>query len=126
MEYADVLGIPFDFTAKPVEVKPQRPNKVTHVTAVSPDRDHLEIQFPLVTGYRVNLPQEKLTAKFTEDSKFNLTPELVGPSITTNAGIIGKDVDLNLVHTNELRLASLVMNLTKHLLETNGANLASL
>ena len=37
VEYADVLGIPFDFTARPVVVAPQRPVRTTQVQAVSPD-----------------------------------------------------------------------------------------
>jgi hypothetical protein len=32
-----------------------------------------------------------------------LTPDLVGPSVTQNQGIIGEAVDLNLVHTGDLR-----------------------
>ena len=63
-----------------------------------PERDRLEIQFPRVEGYRVELPNERLTAEFNEDSTLELTPDLVGPSITQNAGIIGEDVDLNLEH----------------------------
>ena len=62
-----------------------------------PERDELEIQFPRVTGYRVEPPNERLTAKFTADSLLNLTPELVGPTITRNEGIIGEGIDLNLV-----------------------------
>ena len=46
VEYADVLGVPFDFTAKPVVVKPAPPRRTVQVRAVRPDRDHLEIQFP--------------------------------------------------------------------------------
>ena len=46
VEYADVLGIPFDFTAKPVIAPPQPPRETIQVKAVRPDRDHLEIQFP--------------------------------------------------------------------------------
>jgi type III restriction enzyme len=90
VEYADVLGIPFDFTAKPVVVTPQPPRPTIQVQAVRPDRDHLEIQFPRVQGYRVELPEERLTAVFNDDSILELTPDLVGPSITRNAGIIGK------------------------------------
>ncbi len=74
-EYADVLGIPFDFTAKPVVVKPTAPRKTVRVEAVRPDRDALEIRFPRVEGYRVDLPEERLTAKFTADSILELTPE---------------------------------------------------
>ena len=63
-----------------------------------PDRDALEIRFPRVEGYRVELPEERLTAKFTADSVLELTPDLVGPSITKNQGIIGEGVELTLAH----------------------------
>ena len=39
VEYADVLGIPFDFTAKPVVAPPQPPRETIQVKAVRPDRD---------------------------------------------------------------------------------------
>jgi hypothetical protein len=64
VEYADVLGIPFDFAANPVVAPPAKPRETVHVHAVCPDRDALEIIFPRVEGYRVELPDEKLTARF--------------------------------------------------------------
>ena len=118
VEYADVLGIPFDFTAKPVVVKPKPPREAIQVRAVRPERDALEIRFPRVAGYRVELPQERLRAKFNQDSVLQLTPDLVGPSITTNQGIIGEGIDLNLVHTNDLRPSTLLFHLTHRLLDT--------
>ena len=86
--------------------------------AVRPERDALEIRFPRVAGYRVELPEERLTAEFNEDSVLELTPDMVGPSITVNQGIIGEGVDLNLVHTNDLRYSTLVFHLTQQLLYT--------
>ena len=118
VEYADVLGIPFDFTAKPVVVKPKPPREAIQVRAVRPERDALEIRFPRVAGYRVELPQERLRAKFNQDSVLQLTPDLVGPSITRNQGIIGEGVDLSLVHTNDLRPSTLLFHLTHRLLDT--------
>ena len=117
VEYADVLGIPFDFTAKPVVVRPTPPKETITVRAVRPERDKLEIRFPRVIGYRVELPEERLTASFTDDSKLDLTPELVGPSITKNEGIVGEGVDLTLEHLQG-RLATVTYHLTKHLLYT--------
>ena len=117
-EYADVLGIPFDFTARPVVVGPGKPRQTVHVRAMRPERDHLEITFPRVSGYREDPPKEDLVASFTEASKLDLTPDLVGPTRTRNEGIIGEGVDLNLVHTGDLRSSSLVLHLTKRLLET--------
>jgi type III restriction enzyme len=118
VEYADVLGIPFDFTAKPVVAPPQPPRETIHVKAVRPERDALEIRFPRVAGYRVELPEERLTAEFNDDSVLELTPDLVGPSITHNQGIIGEGVDLNLVHTGDLRRSTLLFHLTQRLLYT--------
>ena len=118
VEYADVLGIPFDFTAKPVVAPPKPPRETVHVRAVRPERDALEISFPRVAGYRVELPEERLEAEFNRDSVLELTPELIGPSITRNQGIIGEGVDLNLVHTNDLRTSTLLFHLTQRLLYT--------
>ncbi len=95
VEYADVFGVPFDFTAKPVIAPPQP-----------------------VEGYRVELPEERLTADFNDDSILELSPDLVGPSITRNSGIIGEGVDLSLQHLGDMRPSSLVFHVTQRLLYT--------
>ena len=118
VEYADVLGIPFDFNAKPVTAPPQAPRESVQVKAVRPERDHLEITFPRVQGYRVELPSERLTADFNDDSIFELTPALVGPTINLNQGIIGEGVNLTVEHLKDMRQSSLVYNLTERLLFT--------
>lgn len=118
VEYADILGIPFDFTAQPVIPKPQTPRESVHVHAVRPERDPLEIRFPRVAGYRVELPNERLEAEFNEDSVLELTPDLVGPSITRDEGIIGQGVDLTLQHLEDTRHSTLLFHLTKRLLYT--------
>jgi len=118
VEYADVLGIPFDFTAKPVIAPPQPPRETIHVHAMRPERDALEIRFPRVEGYRVELPEERLMATFDEDSILELTPELVGATETKNSGIIGEQADLNLVHTGDVRPSTVLYELTSHLMLT--------
>jgi len=118
VEYADIFGIPFDFTAKPVIAPPQPPRETVLVKAVRPDRDALEIRFPRVEGYRVELPEERLTATFTADSILELSPDLVGPSITRNQGIIGEEVDMSLKHLGDMRPSTVLLHLTKHLLYT--------
>ena len=118
VEYADVFGIPFDFTAKPVVAPPHPPRETVQVQAVHPDRDALEIRFPRVEGYSVELPEERLTADFNEDSTLVLNPNLVGPSVTRNSGIIGEGVDLSLEHLAETRPSTLVFLITQRLLYT--------
>ena len=118
VEYADVFGIPFDFTAKPVIAPPQPPRETVQVKAMRPERDTLEIRFPRVEGYRVELPEERLSADFNEDSILQLNPDLVGPSITRNSGIIGEGVDMSLKHLGDMRPSTLVFHVTQRLLYT--------
>src|SRR3989449_4596683 len=115
VEYADILGVPFDFTAKPVVAAPQSPRETIEVKAIRPERNALEIRFPRVAGYRVELPNERLTAAFTADSVLELTPALVGATETRNSGIIGQSVDLNLAHTGDVRPSQVLYHLTSHL-----------
>ncbi len=116
VEYADVFGIPFDFTAKPVVAPPSPPPDTVQVKAMRPERDALAIRFPRVQGYRVDLPDEIITAHFNEDSILELTPDLVGASRTRNSGIIGEGVELNLEHLEEVRTSQILYHLTRHLL----------
>ena len=114
-EYADIFGVPFDFTAKPVVAPPSPPRETVQVKAVRPDRDHLEIRFPRVEGYRVELPTERLTATFNADSVIELTPDLVGPTNTRNQGIIGETADMTVEHLQDVRPSTLLFHLTKRL-----------
>ena len=118
VEYADVFGIPFDFTAKPVIAPPQPPRETIQVKAMRPERDALEIRFPRVEGYRVELPEERLSADFNDESILELNPDLVGPSITRNSGIIGEGVDMSLKHLGDMRPSTLVFHVTQRLLYT--------
>ena len=116
VEYADVFGIPFDFTAKPVIAPPQPPRETVQVKAIRPERDALEIRFPRVEGYRVELPEERLTASFNDDSILVLDPDLVGPTENRNEGIIGEGVTITIEHLEDTRPSAVVFDLTKRLL----------
>ena len=118
VEYADVFGIPFDFTAKPVIAPPQPPRETVQVKAMRPERDALEIIFPRVEGYRIELPEERLAADFNAESILTLSPELVGPTTTVNAGLIGKPEDFTVEHLGDVRPSTVLFNLTQRLLYT--------
>jgi len=119
VEYADVLGIPFDFTTQPVIAPPQRPRQTVHVQAIRPDRDSCEIRFPRVEGYRLDLPETRLEARFTDASRLVLSPDMVGATRTLIAGIVGEQVNLDLEHTESVRQSQVIYALTSHLLFSN-------
>jgi type III restriction enzyme len=114
VEYADVLGIPFDFTAKPVVAPPQKPVDIVQVRAM-PEREALEIRFPRVLGYRAELPDQRVEATFTEDSTMEITPKDVGAGVTRVEGIVGEGVNLTLEHLEDDRPSRIVYELTAHL-----------
>ena len=119
VEYADVLGIPFDFTAKPIVVKPPTPKLVTRVHAIKErvaERPALEIEFPRVEGYRVELPEERISAQFSEDSRLTVTPEDIGPSRVTMAGIVGETQELTAEGLDDQRPSAIAFSLAKHVL----------
>ena len=115
VEYADIMGVPFDYTAKPQVAPIKPPKKTTRVHAVR-ERGVLEIIFPRVTGYRVDLPEEKLTANFTENSKLVLTPEMVGPGQTLMEGIVGEGVMISAAEAQSKRPSTIAYDLAKRLL----------
>ncbi len=120
-EYADILGIPFDFAARPVVAPPAKPKETIRVEAVrerAEARPALEIRFPRIEGYRIELPNERLTARFSENSVLELTPELVGPCEVLLEGIVGESNTLTVEHLQEIRYSTVVYFLASHLLMT--------
>ncbi|MDO9541783.1 MAG: DEAD/DEAH box helicase family protein [Kiritimatiellia bacterium] len=115
-EYAEVYGVPFSFipcagnSNGPTPLKP-----MTHVRALS-ERAGREITFPRLTGYRYELPAEKLTAKFTEDSRMTLSTEEV-PWKTINAPIVGESSVHTLEDLKNRRLQQVAFLLAKLTLE---------
>lgn len=118
VEYADILGIPFDFTSQAVRAPVKPPPPTIQVKAISPERDAQEIIFPQVIGYRAELPDEQVKATFTDDHILELTPKLVGATVTNNQGIIGEGVDLTVDRTGDFRKSTVILHLAKHLVYT--------
>lgn len=117
VEYADILGIPFDFAAKPVVAPPKPPKPITRVHAVK-EREHLAITFPRVVGYRKDLPDERITAEFRDDSRLLLTPELVGPCTTLLEGIVGEGIEITPKVLEGIRQSTISFEIAKVLLYT--------
>ena len=115
VEYADIMGIPFDFASSPQKAKPTAPKPVTRVHAIK-ERAELEIVFPRVSGYRRDLPSEKLEAAFTADSRLEITPADIGPTSVVMEGIVGAGVTITPQVLERLRPSEISFNLAKHLL----------
>lgn len=88
-EYAEVYGVPFSFIPCSGSPKDPKPGPIpTRVRALE-ERIAWEITFPRLEGYRYDLPRERLTAQFNEDSEMSLSTADI-PTKTENAPIVGE------------------------------------
>ena len=116
-EYADIYGIPFDFTAKATPSKPVQPRKITTVHALSPERDNVEIRFPLLDGYRVDIGDKTIKAEWKPEHDFVLSPDVVGPCKVKNEPVVGEGITLSVEHLQDTRTNTIIYNLTQRMLD---------
>lgn len=113
-EYADVLGVPFDFTQSPSPAKITPPPRMTRVRALT-ERAACEIRFPNISGYRVAYPPGPLVANFTDDSKLTVTPDDI-PTTTDVEPIVGEGIELTLENYETQRMKSVYFAVAGHTL----------
>lgn len=112
-EYAEVYGVPFNFLKTGGETT-TKPPKVIHRVHALPDREQYEITFPRVEGYRYELNETKLSAKFTEESKTIIENE---PTEVTLGGVIGEETMETLEKIKERREGDVINRLRVGLLK---------
>jgi type III restriction enzyme len=114
-EYAEVYGVPFSFIPCSGSTKDPQPGPLpTRVRALE-SRSACEITFSRLVGYRYDVPGERLTPKFSDESKLALSTADI-PTKTENAPIVGEQTihtldDLKSRRPNEIAflLAKLVL-----------------
>ncbi len=115
-EYAEVYGVPFSFipcSGSTIEIVPGP--APTRVRALA-DRIACEITYPRVTGYKYELPSEKLSAKFTEESYMALSTQDI-PTKTELAPIFGEISIHDLTDLKRRREQEIAFLLSKLVLE---------
>ncbi len=116
-EYADIMGIDgLNFSDQPRPAPPQVPRQIVQVRAMSPERDHLEISFPRVEGYRADLPEERLDVDFSRMDQYVLTPERAGATDVTMQGIVGEPAHITLEHLGEVRSSTVAAKIASHMI----------
>lgn len=87
-EYANVYGIPFQFISSDKPIKDPLPPKPVQQVAAIEGREHLRIQFPKLTGYRVELPDEDIWLDLEQAPGFEIGPNTV-PRWVEMQGVVG-------------------------------------
>lgn len=93
-EYANVYGIPFSFIQSDKPNQPTPPPKPSIRVQALEERKHLEIEFPVLTGYRVELPDAPLIFDVEKANSLSITGKTV-PSWVQSEGIVGESERIN-------------------------------
>ena len=88
-EYANVYGIPFQFISSDKPISDPLPPKPVQQVAALEGREHLRIDFPKLTGYRVELPDEEMWLDLEDAKPFEIGPNTV-PRWVELRGVIGQ------------------------------------
>ena len=115
-EYAEVYGVPFSFIPSAGSEKNPKPGPTpTRVRALA-ERINCEMTFPRVIGYRFEFKGERLTHKFTQDSKMSIsTADL--PLRTEMSSIVGESSFNDLYGLKDIRLQRVDFELARRILE---------
>jgi len=116
-QYAEVYGVPFSFIPSAGSAVDPRPGPMpTRVCALA-ERVACEITFPRLTGYRYDVPGERLTAHFTAESGLAVsTTDL--PTRTENAPIVGERSLHTIYGLKDRRLQEVDFHLAGRVMET--------
>lgn len=116
VEYAEVYGVPFSFIPCSGSNPNPKPGPIpTRVRALE-ERIACEITFPRVIGYRYDLPAERLSYKFTDDSRMALSTQDI-PTKTETAPVIGESSHHTLYGIKSRREQEVTFKLAKLVLE---------
>jgi type III restriction enzyme len=115
-EYAEVYGVPFSFIPCSGSMKEPKPGPLpTRVRALE-DRIASEVTFPRLLGYRYEVGDERLDARFNDDSKLALTTADI-PTKTELDPIVGERSVHTLEDLRGRRLAEVAFVVARRTLE---------
>jgi type III restriction enzyme len=123
-EYAEVYGVPFSFIpCSGATTDPQPGPLPTRVRALE-SRIACEITFPRLLGYRYDVAGERVTARFTDESRLALSTADI-PTKTENAPIVGESSihtldDLKRHRPNEVAFLLAKLTLEKYFRDDDG------
>ncbi|MGH3568779.1 MAG: BPTD_3080 family restriction endonuclease [Pseudonocardia sp.] len=110
-EYADVIGVPFRFIPTVAQTRDValKPTRRVHAEL---DRVAAEITFPRLTGYRMELSEDRLFADFRDDTRLVVSTADF-PTETTIVGVVGDEETLDLTGLRAVREQTVTFELAK-------------
>jgi type III restriction enzyme len=115
-EYAEVYGVPFSFLSVGGTGRVKKAKAVRTVQSV-PDRSALRIEFPRLTGYRYEMPTDRLDATFDASSILELSTKDV--ATRTEVDPIVGERGIHAIDLKDQRLKTVVFAVAKRTLDNH-------
>jgi type III restriction enzyme len=115
-EYAHIIGVPFKLFKKGATQSPEPGEPLKPVLALPERQAELEIQFPVVTGYRVESGGEDLQADFEGQENFLVEGHKMPTRTVMSSAFSGEEQELTLDNVREVRLQQLEYHYARCLL----------
>lgn len=93
-EYADVYGVPFAFIPSDRATPNPKPSPLANEVYSVPGREDLEIVFPRLQGYRVELPEQWVFEDFDDEALLTVGQSELATWVQ-NAGIAGVEEEID-------------------------------
>lgn len=115
-EYAEVYGVPFSFLSVSGTGRVRTAKAVREVRAL-PERADLQIEFPRLTGYRYEMPTDRLDATFDASSILQLSTQDV--ALRTEVDPIVGQIAMHEVDLHDYRMQTVVFAVAKRTLDNH-------
>lgn len=117
-EYAQIIGVPFNFFKPGANVTPPPPVDLTKIQALKEREQKFEITFPNIVGYRIESISKSIKADFSKVPMYEIDGSKE-PVKTTMANAFSSEKDeLTVDRLRKIREQELIFHLTAHLLKS--------
>lgn len=116
-EYAHIIGVPFKMFKGGKSEPPPPPVDLTHIAAIPDRQATMEIEFPNVSGYRVENYDGEITYDFTEIENFEIEGHKFPTETIMASPISANEEKLQVKSVLEKRDHELIFTITKELIK---------
>ncbi|MCP5498110.1 MAG: DEAD/DEAH box helicase family protein [Leptospiraceae bacterium] len=114
-EYAQIIGIPFKLFKGGGAVPPPPPLDYKHIKALK-ERADLEITFPNLTGYRIEIEEAEIKADFSKIPPYEIDGSRYPTKTIMASAFLPNEAELTLEQIAERREQELVYAITRQLI----------
>ena len=117
-EYADVYGVPFAWVGSGKPPGPEVPRPPAVAVHAIDERADLEITFPHVVGYRIEVPEDPFYGDFGDDAAWHVDRNEVALWVKVE-GIVGEGEEVDLDEYRSARPQAVAYELARTLITTH-------